>query len=290
MAMLRTAAFAVLAWSLCAGALAQQPALPATWSLRLPQQQAVAFRGLANFDKAGKGASGTTYMMPGIAGFAAALAAHALVINSGLEQQRSEIELVADKVLLPYLPVLDAMRQDTLMAQALARVAPGSTPRLIAFLDHDESGWIVESTPLFAMTQDQSALVLDNAIAVHAPGATKQAVYRNTVRVVSRASMHADLEAYWNTQQGRQLLDQSAALLALSFEIALQQAYSGGDAPADLGAFRTVRYHEGRKEAVERAQVLSERCGRALISNLRGWLMSVPLPQRGADPACATAP
>lgn len=288
--MLKTAALAVLAWSLCAGALAQQPVLPAAWSLRLPQQQAVAFRGLANFDKAGKGASNTTYMMPGIAGFAAALAAHALVINTGLEQRKSAIELAADQVLLPYLPVLDAMRQDTLMAQALARVAPGSARRLIAFFDHDESGWIVESTPLFAMTQDQSALVLDNAIAVYAPGAPKQAAYRNTVRVVSRASTHADLEAYWNAQQGRQLQDQSAALLALSFEIALQQAHGGLDAPVARGAFRTVRYHEGRKEVAERAQVLSEQCGRALISNLRGWLMSVPLLQPGADPACATAP
>jgi len=288
--MLKTAALATLAWSLCTGALAQQQTLPASWSLRLPQQQAVAFRGLANFDKAGKGAGNTTYMMPGIAGFAAALAAHSLVINSGLEKQKNEIELAADKVLLPYLPVLEALRQDTLMAQALARVAPGSTPRLIAFLDHDESGWIVESTPLFAMTQDQSALVLDNAIAVHAPGAPQQAAYRHTVRVVSRPITQADLEAYWNAEQGRPLRDESAALLALSLEIALQQAYRGGDGPADLGAFRTVRYHEGRKQAAERAQVLSEQCGRALISNLRGWLMSVPISQPGADPACAGAP
>ncbi|TYQ03571.1 UNVERIFIED_ORG: hypothetical protein JN05_05142 [Zoogloea ramigera] len=290
MAVLKKTALAVMAWSLCAGALAQQQALPATWSLRLPPQQAVAFRGLANFDKSGKGASGTTYMMPGIAGLAAAVAAHSLVINRDLEQQKSAIELAADKVLLPYRPVLDAMRHDTLMAQALARVAPDSAALLLAFQDQDQQGWLVESTPLFAMTQDQSALVLDNAIAVYAPGARQQAAYRNTVRVVSRASTHADLETYWNAAQGRQLQDASAALLALSLEIALRQAHGGAAAPADRAGFRTVRYHEGRKEVAERAQVLSEQCGRALISNLRGWLMSVPLPQSGADPACAEVP
>jgi hypothetical protein len=40
---------------------------------------------------------------------------------------------------------------------------------------------------------------------------------------------------------------------------------------------RTVRYRLGGEERMERAQVLSERCDRLLIRNLRGWLMSVPV-------------
>lgn len=288
----RIAVAMLLACSPGAPALAQSAA-PHAWSLRLAQQQAIDFRGVVNFDKAGKGVASTTYMMPGVAGFAAALAAHSLVINNRLEKQKSEIELEADQVLLPYRAVLDAWPQDALMEQALLRSTTGRIRKTIAFLDRDEAGWIVESTPLFAMTQDQSALVLDNAIAVYAPGALQQAGYRNTVRVVSRATTQADLPAYWNEAEGLQLKQQSAALLALSLDIALAQALLGpASAPGPVGhaAARTVRYQQGQKEVVERAQVLDEHCGRALLRNLRGGLMSVPLAQSGLEPDCADAP
>lgn len=291
----RTAVVMLLAALACFSAVPAlaQSAAPDAWSLRLPQQRTIVFRGLVNFDKAGKGVASTTYMMPGVAGFAAGLAAHSLYINAGLEKQKSAIELEADQVLLPYRALLDVWPQDALMEQALSRSTTGRARKTIAFLDQSDAGWIVESTPLFAMTQDQSALVLDNAIAVYAPGAIKQAGYRNTVRVVSRATMQADLPAYWNEAQGLQLKQQSAALLALSLDIALAQALLGpASAPGPVGhaAARTVRYQQGQKEVVERAQVLDEHCGRALLRSLRGALMSVPLAKPGAGPDCAEAP
>lgn len=269
-----------------APARAQPPGVPAAWSLRVPQEPGVSYRGLASFDKAGKGATNTTYMMPGVVGTALAVAAHGLLINNGLQQQKSEIELRADQVLEPYLPVLDALRHEELMTQALAQMAPGSKGKLISHLDMDESGWIVESTPVFFMTQDQGALILDNVIAVYAPGALKQASYRNTVRVVSRLVEHADLPTYWNDTHGAPLRRHSAALLALSYEIALAQAQADPAAAVPASAFRTVRYQQGGKQVAERAQLLGEHCGRVLLRNLRGWLMSVPLDKSAVPDGC----
>lgn len=274
-----------------APAWAQSPGAPALWSLRVPQEPGVTYRGLASFDKAGKGATNTTYMMPGVVGTALAVAAHGLLINNSLQQKKSEIELRADQVLEPYLPVLDALRHEELMTQALTHMHPGSKGKLISHLDMDESGWIVESAPVFFMTQDQGALILENVIAVYAPGALKQASYRNTVRVVSRLVEHADLPTYWNETHGAPLRRHSAALLALSYEIALAQAQiqtgPGPGAAVPASAFRTVRYQQGGKQVAERAQLLGEHCGRALIRNLRGWLMSVPLDKSAVPDGCA---
>lgn len=254
------------------------------WALRLPQQEPVLFRGVVNFDGAGQGTSTMMYPAPGLAGLVAAIATHGVLLNASRDKQKSDIELEADKVLLPYQGVLGAYKQRELMTLALVRSNSSGERKLIDYLDHNESGWIVESTPLFSMTQDQSALVLENTVSVYKPGALRQASYQNIVRVVSQPSAQADLSAYWNAADGRQLKEETASLLALSVDIALQQAIlAGATAAVTVIPFQTVRYAEGKKVMMERAQLLSQHCGRSLIRTLRGSLMSVPAARRASD-------
>src|SRR6185436_12077332 len=85
------------------------------------------------------------------------------------------------------------------------------------------AGWVVESTPVFAMTQDQKAIVMENAVLVYAPGASA-ASYQNLVRVVSQPKPNADPADYWNANQGEKLKDESAILLAHSLDLALREA------------------------------------------------------------------
>jgi hypothetical protein len=141
----------------------------------------------------------------------------------------------------------------------------------------------VDSAPTFFLTQQGDALLLDNTIKVTRPGAQP---YQGTIRVVSAPHriLPEDLAAHWGADEARTLKAESAQLMALSLAIALAQS----DAPAASAGtaatpFQTVRYLQGKKELFERAQVLDERCGRALIRNLRGWLMSVPLARPAAD-------
>ena len=140
--------------------------------------------------------------------------------------------------------------------------------------------------PYVGTTLDQSALILDNTVSVFKAGNDKP-VYTNTVRVVSRAGEAEDLVAHWKQEDGKRLREESASLFRQSVDIVRSYALAPASA-ATASAHRTFRYLEGKVDAIERAEPLSEQCGRALVKNLRGWLMSIPLKRaRPAAPECA---
>lgn len=276
--MLKRSAMVCLLCCLAGAAPAQEASSPMHWALRLPQQEIVVFKGVVNFDAAGTSGGAMLYPAPNLIGMLAAVATHGVLINSARNGKKSEIEIAADKVLDAYRDIIDSYRSRELMQQAVALARAGQERRLVGSADLVDAGWLVESQAVFSMTQDQSALVLDNTVAIYRPGAA-QPSYQNTVLVVSSASEHSDLPAYWHGDQGRRLKDESAGLLAQSLDIALADATLAP--PAKPASFHTVHYQQGRQEAMERAQVLSEHCGRSLIRNLRGWLMSIPTPNHG---------
>lgn len=248
------------------------------WTLHLPQQEVVEFHGVV--DSNAGGASGTMmYPAPSMIGFLAAIATH-VAIGAATRDHAETVRLeAADKVLLPYRDILKAYSYKDLMHQALDWTTAGRARQLVGGADQTSAGWIVDSAPTFALTQDQSALVLENTVLIHLAGG---ASYQNTVRVVSHPQSQPDLTAYWSAAEGKQLKEQSARLLALSLDIAWKQAAS---LAADTAAFKTVRYQQGRADMVERAQLLDEACGRSLIKNLRGQLMSVPMRAGAVDDA-----
>ncbi|WP_070270828.1 hypothetical protein [Duganella sp. HH101] len=278
--LLRAGALACLSGA----AFAQTPS--PDWALRLPQQDRVAFRGVLNLDGAGQGPGTMLYPAPGVAGLLVAIATHGALVNSSRNEEKSKIEVEADKVLLPYQDILTGYGHRELLANALPQTAFGHDRKVIGAEEAGGANWVVESTPVFYMTQDQSALVLENQVQIYKPGAApKQPSYQNMVRVVSQVREHGDLPAYWHDNLGQELKTESASLMAMSLDIALSHAAEATAAPAPPSAFRTFRYRQGKQEVVERAQLVNEQCGRSLLKTLRGWLMSVPLLNRGAAPA-----
>lgn len=263
--------------------LACQSAVQAAddWALKLPAQEKVVFRGQVSFDKAGQGAGAMMYPAPGLAGFLVAIATHAALVNATRAGQRTEIEIAADKVLLPFKDTLDTFRYSDLASMALPPEA--GMPMLSADAP-PQSGTLISSAPVFYMTQDQSALILDNTVSLFKAGSDK-AVYTNTVRVVSRAGKATDLIAHWQQDAGKRLREESARMFRQSVDIVRTHALA--QPAGGAGVQKTFRYEEGQKEAVERVEQISEYCGRALVKNLRGWLMSIPL-KRAADlgPEC----
>jgi hypothetical protein len=141
---------------------------------------------------------------------------------------------------------------------------------------------------VFYMTQDQTALIIDNTVSVFQAG-SERPVYTNTVRVVSRAVEVENEAVFWQRNGGQRLRDASAALFRASVDIVREHALAPVTTVA--GAQRTFRYLEGKQDAIERAEPVSEHCGRALVRNLRGWLMSVPLKRpRQAATECEAPP
>lgn len=262
---------------------ASEPAPTASgWSLRLPAQERVVFRGQVSFDKAGQGPGTMMYPAPGLAGFLVAIATHAAISSSVRDGQRTEIEIAADKVLQPYQETLDGFRYGELAGLALP---PEAGLPILPVDAKPQPGLIISSAPVFYMTQDQSALILDNTVSVFKTEGDEKPVYTNTVRVVSHASEVPDLVAHWKQDAGKRLREESARLFRQSVEIVRTHAMApAGSASA---AQRTFRYLEGQREAIERAEPLAEHCGRALVKNLRGWLLSIPLKRPAeAAPGC----
>lgn len=139
--------------------------------------------------------------------------------------------------------------------------------------EHDP---VVESNLIISMTQDQSALILDNAITITKWHDATKADYHASIRVVSPVQAETAPSEYWTKNNGERLKEISAELIADSLQIAIHDAEALKSAP-DSNPFRTIRYKEGETEKFERAQIVSNECSRVLIRTLKGDLMSVPV-------------
>ncbi len=279
----RAAAAGALLFSLAASASEEAATAPAAapaaaaeaaWSLRWPEDGRVVFRGMASFDSAGTGAAPMAYPAAGAAGFVAAVFTHGLLVDSAKRKQKEKLQAEADLVLARYRPVLDKFEVRDLMRRALEKTRSAGAGRIVAGSGETGLGMSVQSSPMFSLTPDENAIVLDNEVAIVKPGAAPDAGYRNTIRVVSAARTMAEPSSFWLAEDGEKLKDESARLVAESLDIAFAETVAG--AGRDSLPYRTIRYRQGAAEQIERAQVLSEHCDRLVVRTLRGTLMSVP--------------
>jgi hypothetical protein len=258
------------------------------FSLKLPQADAVLYRGVVNHDAAGLGNGGMMYLgVGGLAGALVGIATHAVIADSAKSSQKTRLQTAADRVLEPYKDILATITHRDLMAQGLPRV-PAEGVKLIPATEAG-TGWIVESLPVFSMTDDRLALVLENVVVVYAANEPKTVRYSNVVKVVSNPREPGEpdeVRMHWSDDDGRRLKDESAELFAHSLRLLLEAVQAD---PAATFAERTVRYTHGEQTRSERAQVMREACGRAVIKSLRGWWISVPLRAVAAPAADAAS-
>jgi len=240
------------------------------------------FRGVLNKDGAGMGAGGMLYPAPGLVGLFAAVLAHAAVNSSVQSAEMRKLQEKADEVLKPYSGALDAIAVDDLLTQTRVALAPqGLAVR---------PGWVnanLELTPVFLMTQDRRAVLLDVAAQFH--DGTSGRPRQLGMRVVSDPRAHpAEGQDDWASHEGA-LKKVCIELLARAVRHMLDSVDPARPAPAPA-AERTVRFTEGGALRMERSKVLEQRCGRALLLTLSDTLMSVPLSNVAAlDAECNAA-
>ncbi|HJV61576.1 MAG TPA: hypothetical protein VJ743_11565 [Albitalea sp.] len=252
------------------------------FSLKLPKDEVVAYHGVVSFDSAGTAGGAFLYPAPGIAGLIAAVATHGVLVEAGKNSQKTRMQEEADKVLDPFKDVLAGFSNRDLIQRGMAQLDGKGTRRLLEAGDVAASGWVIEAMPVFRMTQDQSALVLDNTIVVYAADAPSAVRYQNVVRVVSTPRTEAQPQTSWSAEQGKALKDESVDLFAHSLRLALQDIAGEADT-AEASNQKTIRYVEGHAPKVERGHLIGETCGRAELRTLRGWIMSVPLRQTAGN-------
>ena len=263
--------------------LAASDATARRFGLRLPATDAVAFHGAVNFDKAGgAGGAAMLYPAPGLVGLVAAVATHAIVSGTMRDAEKERIRTQADKVLAPYQSVLGAYTHQELMQASLAHIKTGGAKQIIMQAAAPAPGDIViDSVPLFYLTQDHQALILDNAISIKTAG--RATPYENTIRIVSPERGDGAGPDVWLGDDAGMLKWESARMYAQALDIALADMATPG-APAL--PYKTVRYNEGANERMERAQLISESCDYLVLRTLRGNLMAVP---RKAAAGCGAA-
>jgi hypothetical protein len=260
---------ALLTLAACSQAAAQEV------DIRVPPGERLVFKGVTSFDGAGGHAGGMVYQ-GGVAGLVVGVITHGTLESTMRRREKDKIEQAADKVLTPYADVLATYKPRELMERAASKMRIGARHNLVDATTKPASATLVESTPVFFLTQDQSAIVLENDVLIYGGTAGSEPSYRNGIRVVSEAKDAADPAAFWLANNGENLKQASAQLMSESLVIALQDASgtfrSGNNAP-----HRTVRYSEGQLQKMERAQVLSATCDRLLLKTLRESLLAVPI-------------
>lgn len=264
-----------------------------SWSLKLPDDGKVVFSGALDYAGGSAGSSFMPYPAPNAVAFVAAVVTHGLIVDSQKNSQRKKAQEYADKVLDPYQSILGTVSYQQLARLWAEDLQPGARRKLVGTTDSPGSDdWLIEATPVFLMAQDRRTLTLDALISIRAPSATENA-YQNRIRVISPAVGNEDPAGAWAAEEGKKLKEVSAWLLSESLNIAMRTAIDGSsnnDQP-----FRTIRYLEGTAEKMERAQLVSEHCGRLVIKTLRGSLMSVPVKastttgSNGGEMACESA-
>lgn len=253
--------------------------------LRGPADTPVSFHGAVNYDGAGSGPGAMLYPAPGVAGLLAAIATHAVISNRVRDSEKQGLREQADKILLPYRSALNNYKHRDLMQASLVAMRSSGDKRFAAVgTPPIEGETVVDSQPAFFMTQDQRALILENAVTIQAAGVPKP--YQKVVRVVSPAQDDGTDAQAWFGNNESLLRQVSARMVAQSIDIALEDM---GSAAESAAPFRTVRYREGGVERIERAQVLREQCGNMVLRTLRADLMSVPRNAAPGEAGCDVA-
>jgi len=256
------------------------------WAWRAPAEDAQpVFHGVVSYDNAGGGPGAMMYPAPNAAGLLVAILTHAALNGGARSAEAKRLEEQADQVLEPLKPAIGRLLLRELQRDAQARLEMPGAPRLAEPAEEAGDAWVIETQPVFLMSQDQRALLVETPVRIF-DGAGKPAVLERAVRVVSPPVKAQDAQAYWLDTDGRRLAATGAALLAEAVRVALLDVQASGELSQ-----RTVRYVEGSADRFERATPLAERCERLAMRTLRGVVMSVPVRPKvppadaGGDPA-----
>ena len=239
------------------------------------ENKAVKYHGLASYDDVNAEHGGIAYPAATAEMFFGALIAHMLTTESIKNSEKTERQDEADKVLGPYTEMLKGFSNGVLLDDAFTLLA-NNDPRKIENIKllGSNSAWVIESTPVFFMTQDRKSLILDNAISIYDSSVPDDVVYSNLVEITSLPFMGEPTQ-YWQTGEKVRLLEISTKLYSRSITIALNDFYSNNKNLSNHE--ETFKFYQDGKKKYERGSLLEKDCERIVMRTLRGWLKSVPV-------------
>lgn len=255
--------------------------LTGRWTAVVGADQAMPFRGEMMSTGVGAGYQ-MFYPAPNFAGFLAGVATHAALQSSANAAQAEAEREMADRVLKRFDRVLGQIRVHQAFSEAIDRLQVADRVSVSAFPSAHPSPY-VEFRVLGTLAQSRRALMIDLMARLQADpsGTTPEFVHK--VRVISDpvTASEENVYAYWLDDDGARLKRTVSSLI--SEAIALFLADAGQQFGADDARSVSVRYRFGAERRIERAQLLVDGCSRKVLRNLRGWIVSVPAPEKRQD-------
>ncbi len=232
----------------------------------------VRYRGDVDYNGTGIGSMNMLYPAGSPEVFIGAVLAHFFTAESIKNSQKQSLQDEADKVLNPYNEDIENFSNTALLETSLSKVKV----RNLVHIDGTTTEWIMESTPVFFMSQDESTLRLNNFLKVYSESTKDEPIYTNLIEIVS-LPFDRDSRDYWNQEVGGELklFSVSSDLFADSIDIAifdLENVMVNDDSQE-----QTIKYYLAGSEQYERGTLISESCQRLTIRTLRGWIKSVPV-------------
>lgn len=301
----RLAAAAARAGAALLVAVAATCAAAAPVGVHTPAADQISWRGLVDAGADDQAAAQMLYPAPNLAGLLVAIVTHNVLVQStrGAEERRRQA--VADEVLQPYRGTIDALTPEALVRAAVER--SGGELALPGADKLPDSPGTLRFAPGFSLRRDEAMLALDCAVRLvrddgqpvalmvrvfglaplpePAPAASPASAPASAVAAASAPAALPVIAGpaarpLWLADDGRRFRAEAADMLAHALQLAARAAsLPGGDAVP----FRTQRFHLGDRERMERAQLVAETCGRRVLRNLRGDLLSVPRTDVPAD-------
>jgi len=199
----------------------------------------------------------------GAGGLLAQVLIHAAISKNAQDAKLSRQQLEANEILAPMQPVLQGINQEILIHDDERY-----------HFSNNSADIILESQPIFFMSQNMRSISLKHKIKAHQLDATK-ALYENSIEVVSSAIEAEEPYELLRNHDGARLKEIAKDLYEYSLSLAL--ADIAGEYQSEDAKQKSFRFYQGDKLRVERGVSVAQGQDKSVIRNLRGWLVAFPL-------------
>lgn len=242
---------------------------------KMPDEKKAKFFGYVDFDGLGGGQGNMAYPGYGPGVFLVSILTHAAISESSKNSEKNKRQNQANTVLIPYESLISSMDIQLSLDNVIRDLSQDGTHKVYKYnAEEGPDRWILESMPVFYMTQDESHIILRNVVALYNENDPGTVVYQNMIEVVS-LPVKEDPRGFWTRNNGEGFNKITNELLNTAFNL-VNKDFRGGLIKIE-NKDRTFKYLLSGKKIFERGSLLATDCGRVTIRTLRGWLKSVPM-------------
>ncbi|MCP4268329.1 MAG: hypothetical protein GY777_22600 [Candidatus Brocadiaceae bacterium] len=243
--------------------------------LRLNMEGAFDLKGDYNYDELSGQTGGMVYPAYNGATFITALVTHAVVNESLKSRRKQAVQNEANKVVEGFKERVASYDKRAILISLADELSENTKLNIVPYSagTSDINNIVVETNPIFYMTQDQNSLFVENVIRIYSSISPEKVLFENLIEKSIHPDSGGDIEVAWLKDR---LLEKSMRQLYLSTtNLMFRQAL--GEIDPKKGKVETFTYFFNGEKQYERGRLVVTDCQEVVISTLRGWLKVIPV-------------